>query len=261
MYTVLIVDSDTVYANGLHNTLVQDGNYDVLGVLHEGNPVLDEVDRLRPEIIFLDLLIAGSDGIYLINHIRHRHKKYHPIIYVLSSLTNENLVKAINSLDINFFSVKPLAYPIVLSNLTFLLDNVLRVQLDAPQQEVLPPADNVKLLELKARRLLMQLGAFPQLASTKCVVDVLVYCMQYPQKTKLITKAVYPAIAEKYNTSSASIEKRIRNTIELIQNNNNLLFQSMFYYVGKNRKVTNKEFIYVVTEYMQVNSTPTKNIG
>lgn len=253
MHQVLIVDADKEYADHLKSLLNITDGYQVMDVLHSGIAVLETIELFHPEIVIMDLLTPAAEGMYILNYIRCRIPDYEPVIYVLSALNNKSIIKTLSMLDINFFSTKPVSCQTVVDNLSSIMGLLVK---DGTEKYMEPEDsiiyDSTEFLLRKIRRLLLQLGAFPQHSSTKCITDVIAYCLQYPQNAEVITKLVYPAIAKKHNITSTSVERRVRNTIELIQNQENMLFRKMFSYVENGRRVTNKEFIYVVTEYLQI---------
>lgn len=65
---VLIVDDNASMRNLLTALLGSQG-YDVVGALDEGSGVVDAVRRLRPDIVCLDYLLPGRDGLDILAEI------------------------------------------------------------------------------------------------------------------------------------------------------------------------------------------------
>ena len=72
-----------------------------------------------------------------------------------------------------------------------------------------------------------------------------------PEIINSITKKLYPAIGEKFGTSSSKVERAIRHAIEVAWNRGrvesfNALFGVKIY--GENEKPTNSEFIALIAD-------------
>jgi response regulator NasT len=59
---VLIADDETVIRMGLR-VLLEDQGYKVVGEAADGTRALDLVRRLRPDLVFLDVKMPGTDGL------------------------------------------------------------------------------------------------------------------------------------------------------------------------------------------------------
>ena len=68
-----------------------------------------------------------------------------------------------------------------------------------------------------------------------------------------ITKEIYPVIAEKYGTTTANVERRIRTIIKKTCEEGNFeLLNKIFYYIHDIYTVTNKQFFIKVTDYIGI---------
>jgi two-component system, OmpR family, response regulator MprA len=68
MGTVLIVDDDPKLLNMLQRTLLHEGFHTLTAV--DGNAALVQVEAQRPDVIVLDWLMPGLDGIDVLKHLR-----------------------------------------------------------------------------------------------------------------------------------------------------------------------------------------------
>ena len=68
-------------------------------------------------------------------------------------------------------------------------------------------------MENKIRRLLMSIGIDPALSGYDYLVDAVYACCKDRSYLRQITKALYPYIAKKNNTSASRVERAIRVVI------------------------------------------------
>ena len=60
---VMVVDDHPVMRNGLRDTLEASGRFEVVGQAEDGEEAVRTVEGLRPEVIVMDVMMPGKDGI------------------------------------------------------------------------------------------------------------------------------------------------------------------------------------------------------
>jgi two-component system, NarL family, response regulator DevR len=73
MLRVVVVDDHPLFRQILRNTLVAEGDVDVVGEAADAQTALNLVARLRPDIVVLDVRMPGVDGITAARLIDRRH--------------------------------------------------------------------------------------------------------------------------------------------------------------------------------------------
>ena len=68
---VFIVDDHFIVREGIKALLSMEDGIDVIGDAGDGKRAVDEVPRLKPDVILMDLLMPGMDGIEAIRHIKN----------------------------------------------------------------------------------------------------------------------------------------------------------------------------------------------
>ncbi len=92
MPTALIVD-DEPEANELLAMLVQLKGYETVSAFN-GREALDQVDRVRPELVFLDLMLPDINGYEVCRQLKsHRATCAIPIVMVTARLATENRIQ------------------------------------------------------------------------------------------------------------------------------------------------------------------------
>ncbi len=83
---VLIADDHTIVREGVRMILAKERDIEVVGEAGDGRQALDLVDRLRPEVIIMDLSMPEMGGIEATKHVKERH----PAVNVLALTMHED---------------------------------------------------------------------------------------------------------------------------------------------------------------------------
>lgn len=67
--TVLVVD-DVPFIRGLLRAMLESGGFRVVGEAGDGQAALDAYQRLRPQLMILDLVMPGVDGMAVLERLR-----------------------------------------------------------------------------------------------------------------------------------------------------------------------------------------------
>jgi DNA-binding NarL/FixJ family response regulator len=89
---VLIADDHPLMATGIRRVLEEAGEFEIVGEAHLGNEVLPLVARTEPEVVLLDLHIAGIDALGLLERLRVRFPGIK--VVVLSTSSNPERIQA-----------------------------------------------------------------------------------------------------------------------------------------------------------------------
>lgn len=70
---VLVIDDHPVVRHGVQHLLAGDAAVEVVGEADSGPSALEQVANLRPDIVILDVLLPGSDGVEITRQIRRSY--------------------------------------------------------------------------------------------------------------------------------------------------------------------------------------------
>src|SRR5438876_3571753 len=90
---ILLVDDHPLTRSALAGLLVQHG-FDVVGEASDGEEAIDSAERLRPDIVLLDLSMPGVDGLTALPRLREAAPDCEVVVLTASG-TEENLLGAI----------------------------------------------------------------------------------------------------------------------------------------------------------------------
>ncbi len=93
---ILIVDDHSVVRQGLRMFLGLDPDLEVVGEATNGAEALQQVEKLMPDVVLMDLMMPVMDGITAIQHIRARWKDVE-IVALTSVLEDAQVVGAVRA--------------------------------------------------------------------------------------------------------------------------------------------------------------------
>src|SRR4051794_23407862 len=87
MIRTLIVDDSGTFRAALQTTLASDREFEVVGVASEGAQAVETALRTRPDLVLMDVVMGGKDGLWATEQIMSRVAC--PVV-VISSLVDTN---------------------------------------------------------------------------------------------------------------------------------------------------------------------------
>ncbi len=96
MIRVLIVDDHTVVREGLRAFLELQDGIEVVGEAGDGNEGLAQAELTRPDVVLMDLVMPGLDGLGAMRALRERNPQTR-VVVLTSFLDDERLLPAIQA--------------------------------------------------------------------------------------------------------------------------------------------------------------------
>jgi len=93
---VLLVDDHVVVRKGLRALLDREGGIEVTGEAADGAQALRAVDRLRPDVILMDLEMPGIGGVEATHHIAQAHPEIR-IVVLTSHAAEQDVFPALKA--------------------------------------------------------------------------------------------------------------------------------------------------------------------
>src|SRR5580698_2419780 len=90
-YRVLIVEDHALTRVGLNTALSASDDIEVVGEADDGLDGFEEVRRLRPNVVVVDIGLPGIDGIELTRRIRTEYPETRVVILTVHDLDSEIL--------------------------------------------------------------------------------------------------------------------------------------------------------------------------
>lgn len=232
----------------------------------DGNKVLKVINDGKADIVVMDMVLSGVDGIGILEESRNICEKK-PIIIIQTALRMENLVEQAIKFGADYYMMKPASNQMLINRVMQLvskrytresegsLGNIFRK--NAREYEPARAINNVCSgnLELDVTNLLLEIGIPAHIKGYQYIREGIMLSFYDKNMLHYITKCLYPTIAKKYKTTSSSVERTIRHAIEVaFRRGNRQVLEEIFSNTicSKKTKPTNSEFIALLTDKLRL---------
>ncbi len=240
---ITIYLADVPQDDTIENYFKRSERFAIIGQSSDGETVVTEVEKLKPDFLIMEVMLAGMDGFMVMEKIKSQMQGDCPKIIFISNLSHSGFVSKAIKEGASYFMVKP----VMPQNLEERMVDLLSSSMDSQQQS------SDKQLDEKISNIFISIGIPAHIKGYQFLREAVKLAVEEPEIIGSITKRLYPTIAEKFDTSSSKVERGMRHAIEVAWNrgkieNINSLFGLKIY--GSNEKPTNGELIALIADKM-----------
>ncbi len=116
--TIMVVD-DSPFASKQIKDLVEKADYEVIAYAKNGEEGIQMYEELHPDIVIMDIIMPGMDGIETASIIVNRDKNAR--IMMLSSLCDEGTLGEVRAIGLKYLLPKPWEDDVLLATLELLM--------------------------------------------------------------------------------------------------------------------------------------------
>ena len=243
---VYIADNSD-FKEAIIKCLENNNKIEVVGSTNNGETALKEIIDICPDVLVLDIVLPSLDGFMLIERLKTSLGNKTPKIIITSALAHEGFVSKALSMGVCYYINKPCIAEVVASR----IEDVNSM----PKQNTIQNTELAKAraIDEKISNIFITVGIPAHIKGYQFLREAIKMAIETPEIINSITKKLYPAIAEKFDTSASKVELAIRHAIEVAWNrgkieNINSIFGLKVY--TSNDKPTNGEFIALVADKM-----------
>ena len=114
--TIMVVD-DSPFASKQIKDIVEENGYEVIGYAKNGEEGVRMYDELKPDIVILDIIMPGIDGLETAQILMNNPKVK---ILMLSSLCDTGTLEEVKGIGLKFLIPKPWEDDVLLATLEML---------------------------------------------------------------------------------------------------------------------------------------------
>lgn len=104
MAKILIVD-DSAFMRGSLKYIVENDGHHVVGMASNGEEAIERYKELKPDVVTLDILMQGMDGIQALKGLMEYDNK--AAVIMVTSLTQKEVERQVQELGVSGFIKKP----------------------------------------------------------------------------------------------------------------------------------------------------------
>ncbi len=256
---LLIADSNLELLSQMKAFFDSKEDINLVGTATDGSEAAEKVREYRPNVLVMDIVLPGLDGIGLLKAINTMPKALRPIVIITSGAKKEHVTNLCMQLGADYFMIKPCACETIYERINLLCaprtiqstDSDISLYSNKDHRDI--PSD--RAIELFVTKTIHSVGVPANIKGYQYLRDAIIMSIKDTELINAVTKQLYPRVANRHNTSPSRVERAIRHAIEVacIRGNEEELYKLFGYTVQSNKgKPTNSEFIAMIADKLRL---------
>lgn len=242
-----------------------------------GSKVLEMIRKKSPDVVIMDMVLPGIDAIGILEEVNRMHfLEKRPMFLIETALRMENLVTKALEAGADYYMMKPVSNRVLADRIIQLAERregqlpmqpgqtIRKEKTDETafdeQTETRDPEKKTHKrysgdLELDITNILLEIGIPAHIKGYQYIREGILMAFYDRNMLHYITKFLYPSIAQKYKTTSSSVERTIRHAIEIAWRRGDMeVLEEIFgntISAGRG-KPTNSEFMALLTDKLRL---------
>ena len=237
--TVLLADANEEFRTMVREAIEKTGEFAVVGNVGTGTEVLQLVNQLHPDLVLMDILLPGLDGMSVLRQLRGQTGENMPKIILLSAFCTDQIIGEAVTLGASYFMQKP-------CEINTLLD-----RMGSVFSKPMVPEEHAVYLKNLVTDVIHEIGVPAHIKGYQYLREAIIIAVDDMDVINAVTKVLYPAVAKRFETTPSRVERAIRHAIEVAWDRGDLeTLQKYFGYTVSNSKgkPTNSEFIAMIAD-------------
>ena len=253
---VLIADPSEDYRTLLKSKVHAELDMEVHAMTSDGFELLRLVEQQKPDVIVLDCILSGLDGIGVLKRLGEMGVKT-PTIMVSSFYRGEIITEASNY-GARYFTLKPFDVEALIEKIRQLSAHAFRENMHTSavfQANAQMQMSGQKSLEAVVTEVIHEIGVPAHIKGYKYLREAIILTVTDMEIINAVTKVLYPEVAKKFSTTPSRVERAIRHAIEVAWDRGDVeVLQKFFGYTVSNLKgkPTNSEFIAMIADRLSL---------
>ena len=234
--TVLLADAGEEFRTLLREEMEKTGEFSV-EIARDGNEILKRVKERMPDLLVMDVMLPGMDGISVLRQLQKQGDA--PMTILVSGFVSDRMLAEASELGAAYFLPKPF-------ETAALLDKMRGLFLKAPQ-ESLPS------LKTMVTSVIHEIGVPAHIKGYQYLREAILFTLRSADASAGITKVLYPEVAKRFSTTPTCVERAMRRAIEVAWDRGDEEVRQKIFRgtVSANKgKPTNGEFIAMIAEHI-----------
>ena len=239
---ILAADANEEFRRILTASLAEEADLEVVGETDEGTETVRLAEKLRPDVVVMDLVLAKADELEVLQALSQMEPR--PRVLVLSSFVRGSVAELAAASGADYYMMKPCRLAAVMERVRQLAAGV--GELDA--EESLD-------LESTVTAIIHEIGVPAHIKGYQYLRESILIAVKDMDVINAVTKVLYPEVAKRFGTTASRVERAIRHAIEVAWDRGDLeTLQKYFGYTVSNvkGKPTNSEFIAMIADRLQL---------
>ena len=255
---VAIVDDNREFCQIIARFISAHDEFKVVGTAKDGIEALELIDRERPDVVVLDIIMPHLDGLGVLERLHAAEDDFFPKIIMLSAVGQDKITQRAIELGASYYVVKPFDFEIFIKRLKEIVE--LNPSTEGNLQKpitvnVKKSSNSEKNMETKITNIIQEIGVPAHIKGYLYLREAITMVIKDMDYLGAVTKELYPSVADKFNTTPSRVERAIRHAIEVAWNRGKIdTIDRIFGYTVNNNKgkPTNSEFIALIADKLRL---------
>lgn len=266
---VAIADDNREFCQIIAQFISAQEEFEVVGIAKDGIEALEIIEREKPHILVLDIIMPHLDGLGVLEKLHESEDEFFPKVIILSAVGQDKITQRAIELGASYYMVKPFDFQIFIKRLKQSVD------LEDPNHDMRTyegsgsiggakkSSQTERDLETRITKIIQEIGVPAHIKGYLYLRESITMVIGNMDFLGAITKELYPSVAEKFNTTPSRVERAIRHAIEVAWNRGKIdTIDKIFGYTVNNNKgkPTNSEFIALIADKIRLEQDYTRNV-
>ena len=249
--TVLLADANEEFRAVLSAELEETEEFTLVGSTGGGLEALQLIEQREPDLVVMDAVLPGLDGLSVIRKVQERCRKQ-PRVILVSAFCADRVLSEAGELGVSYFLPKP-------CEISALLD---RMHMAFADQEEEREEEDTSLKDM-VTSIIHEIGVPAHIKGYQYLREAIMIAVDDMEVINAVTKVLYPEVAKRFDTTPSRVERAIRHAIEVAWDRGDLeTLQKYFGYTVSNTKgkPTNPEFIAMIADRLVLEQKKEKRL-
>ena len=242
---LLVADASQEFRCHLVESFQNEPDMEVVGETGDGLQLLELTQKLLPDVIVMEMVLSGLDGLEVLERLRGLSLERHPKILVLSSYVRGSIADLAAANGADHYMVKPCRFSTICARIRQL------TTFESLEQD----RNHSHSLEAMVTSIIHEVGVPAHIKGYQYLREAILIAVDDIDVINAVTKVLYPEAAKRFGTTASRVERAIRHAIEVAWDRGDLeTLQKYFGYTVSNvkGKPTNSEFIAMIADRLQL---------
>ena len=188
--------------------------------------IVVQAQQMQPDMILSDICLNGGDGISLLQMCRNHTSLQDTKFVFLTAVTSQKIIDIAYEVGADYYLMLNQEPKFIARMLERILEVRYEDRNKKKQQENMTNEQKQFLLdstlELDHPKMIRSIGIPAHIKGYQYIREGIILSIKDPETLNYITKYLYPSIAQKYHTTTSSVERAIRHAIEVAWNRGKL---------------------------------------
>ena len=227
---------------------------------YNGLAAVEMISKHDLDVLILDITMPYLDGIGVLEKINRMNLSKRPKIIIITAIEQENIVKKLFGLGIDYYLIKPFT-------IETLLDRIRQFgEMQATGNEEVASYNTVSSnidIDTRITRLFHEMGIPVNLRGYTYLREAIIIMLEDYDYNWSVTKNLYPQIAKKFHCSPSGVESAIRYILDMIWKRGNRDFLSNFFNINfalNQKQPTSSHFLTKIIEHLRMTGVSKQNM-